>query len=166
VIPDYQTVFAALDDGRVDFVVIGAVALVLHGSARVTRDLDVSYSRERANLERLAVALKPFRPTLRGAPDHLPFTLDAATLRAGLNFTLQTSAGDLDLLGEVTGIGDYRAVVRLSVVMPVYGREVRVLSLDGLERAKRATGRLTDLADLAEIREIRRVSAERGRSQP
>lgn len=159
-IPDYRAILEALTDGNVDFVVIGAVAMVLHGSARVTRDLDVCY--DRANLERLVKALKPFAPTLRGAPDDLPFRLDLETLRAGLNFTLRSSAGDLDLLGEVTGIGEYRAVQRLSVVMTVYDRDVRVLSLDGLERAKRATGRLTDLADLAEIREIRRLSTGRG----
>ena len=39
----------------------------------------------------------------------------------------------------------------------VYDRDVRVLSLDGLERAKRAAGRLKDLADLAEIQEIRHL---------
>ena len=39
----------------------------------------------------------------------------------------------------------------------VYDRDVRVLSLDGLERAKLAAGRLKDLADLEEIQEIRRL---------
>jgi hypothetical protein len=160
VTPDYQSIFQALVEHEVDFVVIGAVALVLHGSPRVTRDLDICYSRERANLERLVVALQPFAPTLRGAPDDLPFTLDVATLRAGLNFTLSSSAGDLDLLGDVTGIGGYPAVRRMSVVMPIYGRDVRVLGLDGLERAKRAAGRLKDLVDLAEIREIRRRAVD------
>ena len=159
--PDYRTILAALDQHDVGFVIIGAVALVLHGSARVTRDLDICYGRERANLERLAKALKPLKPTLRGAPDDLPFTLDAATLDAGLNFTLRSSAGDLDLLGEVTGIGDHKAVRRMSAVMRVYDLDVRVLSLDGLERAKRATGRLKDLVDLAEIHEIRRLRTER-----
>jgi hypothetical protein len=160
VTPDYQAIFQTLLEHEVEFVVIGAVALVLHGSPRVTRDLDICYSRERANLERMAAALQPFAPTLRGAPDDLPFTLDAATLRAGLNFTLRSSAGDLDLLGDVTGIGGYPAVRRMSVLMPVYGRDVRVLGLDGLERAKRAAGRLKDLVDLAEIREIRRRVAD------
>lgn len=155
-IPDYRAIFEALDRHEVDFVVVGAVAMVLHGSARVTRDLDVCYSRERDNLGRLAKALKPFAPTLRGAPEDLPFTLDIATLRAGLNFTLRSSAGDVDLLGELTGIGTYAAVERLSVIMNVYGHEVRVLDLDGLERAKRAAGRLKDLSDLAEILEIRK----------
>lgn len=165
--PDFRKIFEALAESDVDFVIIGAVALVLHGAARVTRDLGVCYSRERRNLERLAKALKPFAPRLRGAPENLPFSLDAATLQAGLNFTLQTTAGDVDLLGEVTGIGGYATVARLSVVMTVYDWEVRVLSLDGLERAKRAAGRLKDLADLAEIHEIRRFARrnESGRAK-
>lgn len=161
-IPDYRSIFEALDRHDVDFVVIGAVALVLHGSARVTRDLDVCYSRQRHNLERLTHALGPFAPTLRGAPSDLPFTLDVPTLEAGLNFTLQSTAGDLDLIGEVVGIGAYPAVRRLSLLMNVYDLDVRVLSLDGLERAKRAAGRLKDLADLAEILEIRRLGTGAG----
>jgi hypothetical protein len=157
VTPDYRSIFEALQRHRVDFVVIGAVAMVLHGSARVTRDLDLCYSRDGENLNRLAKALAPFAPTLREAPEGLPFVLDPATLKAGLNFTLRSRVGDLDLIGEVTGLGGYQAVVRLSVVMTVYDRDVQVLSLDGLERTKRAAGRLKDLADLAEIREIRRL---------
>ena len=153
---DYEALMTALVDKRVDFVVIGAVALVLHGSARVTRDLDICYSREPSNLRALSAALKPFTPTLRGAPDTLPFTLDAATLASGLNFTLMSSAGDVDLFGEVTGLGGFAVVNRLVEPMTVYGREIRVLTLDGLERAKRAVGRLKDLADLAEILELRR----------
>jgi hypothetical protein len=160
VIPDYASILSALDDQKVDFVIVGAVALVLHGSSRVTRDLDVCYARERANLERIVRALKPFAPTLRGAPTDLPFALDLPTLQAGLNFTLASSAGDIDLLGEITGLGGFPAVKRLSIPMSVYGREVPVLGLDGLERAKRATGRLKDLADLAEIREIKRLQSE------
>jgi hypothetical protein len=156
VIPDYQAAIGALTDHEVDFVIIGAIALVLHGSPRVTRDLDVCYARDPLNLKRLAAALQPFAPTLRGAPDGLPFTLDAATLGAGMNFTLTSKIGDLDLIGEMLGVGGYAAAYRLSDPMTVYGRSVRVLNLDGLERAKRAAGRLKDLADLAEIIEIRR----------
>jgi hypothetical protein len=156
VIPDYQSLLGALHTRHVDFVIIGAVALVLHGSARVTRDLDLCYARDDGNLKRLARALAPLGPTLRGAPPRLPFTLDSRTLKSGLNFTLTTSAGDLDLIGEVTGLGGFSVVRRLSVPMTVYGYELRVLGLDGLERAKRAAGRLKDLADLADILELRR----------
>lgn len=155
-IPDYSALLAALTDRDVQFVVVGATALVLHGSSRLTRDLDICYARARPNLAALAAALSRFSPTLRGAPPGLPFTLDTYTLESGLNFTLTTSAGDLDLLGEVTGLGAFPVVARMSEEMEVYGRKTRVLSLRGLVQAKRAAGRLKDLVDLAEIEEIRR----------
>ena len=155
-IPDYRALLGALGEHQVDFVIVGAVALVLHGSPRVTRDLDISYSRKLENLRRLSAALHDFKPRLRGAPDGLPFVLDEATLHAGLNFTLTTTAGDLDLMGELLGVGGYEITHRLSVPMTIHGRSVAVLGLDGLERAKRAAGRLKDLADIAEIIEIRK----------
>lgn len=159
---DYETLLEALTGAGADFVVVGAVALVLHGSSRVTRDLDVCYERTAVNFTRLAAALAPFKPTLRGAPPSLPFRLDVATLRSGLNFTLTTTAGDIDLLGEITGLGGFKVVKQLSERMTVYGRDVPVLGLTGLERAKRAAGRLKDLADLAEIAELRRLRGQQG----
>jgi hypothetical protein len=156
VIASHRELIEALVRANVDFTIIGAVAMVLHGSSRVTRDLDVCYDRDPANIRKLASALKPFAPTLRGAPPTLPFVLDARTIESGLNFTLTSKAGDVDLLGEVTGLGRFPVVERVSESMEVYGLQVRVLSLDGLERAKRAAGRLKDLVDLAEILEIRR----------
>jgi hypothetical protein len=140
----------------VAFVIIGGVAMVLRGSSRTTIDLDICYERSHENMERLARAIAPLDPRLRGAPPELPFVWDAQTLRSGLNFTLTTSAGDLDLLGDVPGIGAFEAVRRLSSPLPIYGDETLVLDLDGLEQAKRAAGRVKDLLDLAEIEEIRK----------
>ncbi|MGQ0655275.1 MAG: nucleotidyltransferase, partial [Betaproteobacteria bacterium] len=78
-----------------EFVVVGGVAMVLRGSSRVTVDLDVCYSRDVENLRRLAAALAPYRPRLRGAPPELPFQWDERTLASGLNFTLATDLGDV-----------------------------------------------------------------------
>jgi len=154
--PDFRAVIDSLVAHDAEFVIVGAVALVLHGSGRVTRDLDICYARNHENLKRLSAALARFSPTLRGAPPDLPFKLDAATLQSGLNFTLATSGGDLDLLAELTGLGGFQVVRRLSEPIDLYDHRVHVLSLEGLERAKRAAGRLKDLLDLAEILEIRR----------
>ena len=85
-----------------DFIIVGGVAAILHGLGFTTYDLDVVYSRDRENIRRIVQALGPYQPYLRGAPPGLPFHLDELTLRNGLNFTLVTSFGDLDLLGEVT----------------------------------------------------------------
>jgi len=76
------------------------MAAVEQGSAYLTLDLDLCYSRKKENLEKLAKALAPFNPSLRGAPRGLPFQLDERTLRLGLNFTLTTVLGDVDILGE------------------------------------------------------------------
>ncbi|HEU5059717.1 MAG TPA: hypothetical protein VFU21_24465 [Kofleriaceae bacterium] len=158
--PDFQRLVDALAATGVRYVIVGGVALVLQGSARTTRDLDICYARDGENLDAIATALAPFRPTLRGAPRDLPFRLDGATLRSGLNFTLESEAGDIDLLGELTGVGGYDQLAAGADVMELYGHPVRVMSLDALERAKRAAGRLKDLADLAEILEIRRRRGE------
>jgi hypothetical protein len=154
---DLRTVLEALAKHGVEYVIVGGLALVASGSTRVTEDLDLCYSRAPENLQRLADALAPFRPTLRGAPPDLPFVLDTASLRSGLNFTLATSAGDLDLLGEVLGVGGFDDAATDAVTVDLFGFAVRILSLDALERSKRAAGRVKDLLDLAEIAEIRKA---------
>jgi hypothetical protein len=155
-VTDVQRLLDALRAAGVDFVVVGGVALVLRGSSRVTVDLDVCYARDRGNLQRLAAALAPFHPRLRGAPPELPFLWDERTLASGLNFTLTTDLGDLDILGEVTGVGGYEKVVAGSSELAIGATHVLVMDLECLERAKRAAGRAKDLLDLAEIAEIRR----------
>lgn len=153
---DFRRLLEALAAGQVEFLVVGGVAVIAHGHSRLTEDLDVCYRRTPGNLERLAAALAPLRPTLRGAPAGLPFVLDARTLRSGLNFTLESEAGDIDLLGELTGVGGYDELIADAVEAEVYGRSIRIMSLDALERAKRAAGRAKDLADLEAIRELKK----------
>jgi hypothetical protein len=141
----------ALCDAGVDFVVIGGVSAAFHGSARVTFDLDISYARDSGNLKRLAAALKPFHPRLRDLPADLPFVWDETTLKNGTIFTLRTDLGELDLLAEVAGLGNYEEVKANSVMLKAYDRTFAALGLDGLIRAKRASGREKDLSALPEL---------------
>src|SRR6476660_8064965 len=85
----------------VEFVVVGGMALRSHGSAYLTEDLDICYSRSRANLEKIADALRPFNPRPRGFPQGIPFVWDSSMLKSGTNFTFTTDLCDIDLLGEV-----------------------------------------------------------------
>lgn len=147
----FQPLISALCKEGVDFVVIGGLAAVAQGSAYLTGDLDVCYSRTDTNLERLSKALEPLHVRLRGAPPDLPFVLDAKTLRAGCNFTLTTDEGDLDILGEVTGLGGYSQVSEYSELLEIEGFPCRVLSIEGLILAKKAIGRSKDLAHVAEL---------------
>ena len=153
----YARLVEALVDAGVRFVVIGGVALVARGGARLTQDLDVVYDRAPDNLDRLVAAVGPLHPRLRGAPPELPFFFDARTLRSGLNFTFVTDAGELDIFGEVAGLGGYLEAEAASSIVTLFGRDVRLLGLDGLERTKRAAGRAKDLLDLETIRALQRA---------
>ncbi len=146
----------ALQAAEVDLVIVGGVAMSAHGSAHVTQDLDVCYSRAPDNLERLVRALAPLKPRLRveSEPEGLPFLWDAETLRRGLNFTLMTHHGDVDLLGEVSGLGAYEEVRRSAEHIELFGKEIWVLGLPGLIASKQAAARPKDLRQIPELRAL------------
>lgn len=144
----------ALCDAGVEFVVIGGWAAILQGSAYLTNDLDVCFSRKPENLKRLAEALAPFHPRLRDVPANLPFVWDETTLRNGTIFTLTTDVGVLDLLAEVSGLGNFEQVKGRSVAVDAFGRCVYSLDLKGLIEAKRAAGRKKDLMILPELESL------------
>lgn len=149
---------------EVEFVIIGGMAAVAHGSAYLTVDLDLCYSRKKENLEKLAQALAPFHPSLRGAPPDLPFSLDVSAFKSGLNFMLTTDLGDLDLLGEVTGLGGYAEVLSFSEEMEIFGMRCKVLSLEGLIKTKRAVGRAKDLRLLPELEALLEIRKSQKKS--
>lgn len=152
---DFGALLGTLDRNRVEYIVVGGAAALAHGSARLTQDLDVVYDRSPGNLERLVSALGDFKPYLRGAPAGLPFVWDRETLSRGLNFTLETSLGFIDLLGEIPGGGAYKDLVASSVELRIFSGICKCLSLDQLIRAKRAAGRPKDLEALAELEALR-----------
>ena len=152
---EFGALLRRLADHDVEFILVGGVAATVHGSTRLTQDLDLVYARSSANLERLAAALADLSPYLRGAPPGLSFGWSAKTLRAGLNFALTTDLGDLDLLGEITGGGTWGDLFVDSVGIELFGTEVRCLSLERLIATKRAAGRPRDFETIAELAAIR-----------
>lgn len=152
---NFGALLRRLAGARVDFVLIGGLAVLAHGHVRATLDLDVCYARTSENYRRLVAALEPIHPRIRGAPESLPFFFDERTLLNGLNFTLTTDEGDLDLLGEVTGIGTFDDVAPRAVTIDAYDVELKMISLDDLIRAKAAAGRAKDLIDLEALRALK-----------
>ena len=157
---DLKTILPILVNSEIEFVIVGGVAATIHGSSYVTDDLDICYGRNQANLRRLAEALSPYQPRLRGAPEGLPFIWDAKTLQNGLNFTLRTDLGDIDLLGEIAGVGNFEQARTSSVSVKLFGVECLVLSLDKLIDAKRAAGRQKDKLLLPELEALREATQD------
>lgn len=155
--PNFEEIIRHFCSEKVEFVIIGGLAAALHGSSYITVDADFCYDRSPKNLDNLARALNKIHTTLRDASPDLPFHPDAATLKAGLNFTFSTDLGDIDIFGEVSGLGSYSEVLRETEEMTLFGFSVHVLSLEGLVRAKRATARRKDLTIVPELEALREL---------
>jgi hypothetical protein len=158
---DFPRLLNVLAGARVEFIIIGGFAATAHGSAYVTVDLDIVYARTPENVSRLAAALEPLQPYLRGAPPGLPFRFDIETITRGLNFTLTTTAGDLDVLGEAAGGGTYEALLPHTEVRELLGLECRFVDLETLIHLKRAAGRPRDLERIAELEALREEQRSR-----
>ena len=152
---EFRALLESLHEQGVVFVIVGGIAATLHGSARLTFDLDIVYERSRENLDRIVAALAPFRPYLRGAPEGLPFKFDAETLKRGLNFTLTTTDGPIDLLGEISGVGNHAVARQHSEPAHMFGGTYYFLDLETLIISKKAAGRPKDFDAIAELEAIR-----------
>jgi predicted nucleotidyltransferase len=149
--PNFSELLPLLANHGVEFILVGGGAAIAHGSARMTLDVDVVYSRSPENILRLADALTRHQPYLRGAPPGLPFKWDAATITAGLNFTLTTAMGDVDLLADIPGGRTYEDLLNDSMDLQVFGTTCKVVTLSKLIHLKKAAGRPKDLEAIAEL---------------
>lgn len=161
---DYRELISRLVAGRVKFIIVGGAAATVHGASRLTDDLDVVYARDRENVDRIIEGLAPLTPYLRGAPEGLPFKWEAQTLLHGLNFTLTTSLGPLDLLGEIILGGDYEQLLPHAVKLNLFGNECLCLGLARLIEVKRAAGRPKDFEVIEELKTILKETAADGNS--
>ena len=144
----FEDIVGRLVQHQVEFVVVGGMSGVLQGAPITTRDLDLCYRRSPENIRRLVTALQPLSPRPRGFPPELPFFFDERTIQLGSNFTLVVGLEDLDLLGDMGGLGGYEDVIDAVDEMEVAGFRLYVLSLEQLITTKRSAGRAKDLAVL------------------
>jgi hypothetical protein len=153
---DAYSIVACLNRQGVEYVLIGGLAAVLHGSPQVTFAADICPARDPENLEHLATALREMRARLRAAdaPERLPFPCDAGFLAGVQMFNLVTDHGDLDLSFEPSGTGGYPDLIRDASSMTLKGYSVSVAALEDVIRSKEAAGRPKDQAALPLLRQL------------
>jgi hypothetical protein len=140
----------ALNEAGVDYVVIGGLAGMAHGSSYPSFDLDIAYARDPQNLERLAQVLRSLDVKLTNAPADLPFQIDAKTLYNGANFTFDTPLGRFDILGSADGMSSYEELRAGARQGEIEGEPARIASIDHLIAMKRAANRPKDRLMLEE----------------
>lgn len=140
---DWKDFLAALDKRHVEYLVIGGIALGVHGHVRYTRDLDVWFRGTETNAERLIAALVDF-----GFKDIKASPMEFCKPRAML--VLGAEPNKIELLNFADGV-DFDTCFNNRIVVPLDGVDVSVIGLDDLRANKRAVGRLQDLADLENL---------------
>lgn len=153
---DAEDILRRLVARGVDFVVIGGIAAVVHGSPRITQDLDITFASDPTNLKALGDVLVALDARLRGVQEDVPFVADGETLARVEVLTLDTTAGQLDVLARPSGSPAYAALRRRAFTYDLGDFTVPVASVDDLIAMKTAAGRAKDLADVAELQAIRR----------
>lgn len=156
-----DALFARLGRAGVDYVVVGGVAAQAHGSSQFTGDLDICYSADADNLERLGKTLVELGARLRGVAADVPFVPDAPTLSRTQILTLDTPHGPVDLVVEPSGSPGYDRLARNALRVEWAGTTIKIASLDDLIAMKRATGRPKDLLAVEELEAIQRLLRER-----
>jgi predicted nucleotidyltransferase len=156
---DIEAILAALERGRVEFIVIGGVAVGFHGFTRATKDVDVVPSPDRPNLERLADVLRELDAELDGAGDfdeqELPNPLDPKVLAMGGNWVLQTKFGRFDLMQWIGDDALWEKLSPAAVDALVGDLKLKMVSYEDLVELKERAGRGQDLEDLERLRQAR-----------
>ena len=148
----------------VDFVLVGGLACVVHGSPLVTQDIDICLAINDEQLGKLRVALKDLHPRHRMNPNFKPSFLEFPPKSDGVNnIYLETDLGVLDILSELKPVGDFATVKRNAITISLYGHTCRVASIEDLIRIKETMTRPKDQETLVYLKKL---LAERSASTP
>lgn len=163
---DIERILRTFADQKVDYVLIGGLAALAHGSTLATADADVVPRPDADNLERLLDSLEALDAKILVNERRLAMeageTWEVTELRAGApglasaeawHFT--TSAGPIDVVMTASGVGTYEAHLNAVEERQAFGVKVAVAGLGDLIASKEALGRPKDQAVIDELLELR-----------
>ena len=150
-VPDLPRILERLVLHDVEFVLVGGYAAMIHGVSLVTKDVDVCTHFSRQNLERIYAAVADLHPYHFLTPQPLPLEIPPGFEQRINNLYIGTDIGRLDCLGEVAGLGDYRATIEMSIPVQLPFGIVRMLNRRALIQAKSALDRPRDKVAVMEL---------------
>jgi hypothetical protein len=149
---DPERIFAILDAHKVEYVVIGGIAVQVYGHTRMTNDIDLIPSPTPQNLKRLAAALKEMEARVLN-PGSEDLAIDARMLPRSTLWQLATRHGDIDVLHDAPGAAPFTQLRERALPIALGDHPIPVVSRDDLIKMKRAAGRPVDRADIAALTE-------------
>lgn len=147
---DAERILRTLAEHKVDYILIGGLAVQTHGHVRTTNDADLIPAPNPANLSRLAAALRQLEArVLNPGQERTP--IDAKTLPRATIWQFATRDGGIDVMHEVPGGRSYEELSEHALRVRLGDIEVPVVGLDHLIQMKLTRGRPVDLADVAAL---------------
>jgi hypothetical protein len=153
-----ERILTTLDEHKVRFVLIGALAARLHGFPRLTADADITPADDPANMEKLAKALRELHAKVytESVPEGLAFDCSAKTLGRAVMWNLVTDAGRIDVAFKPAGTKGFDDLARDAEKFKAYGVVFLAASIDDIIRSKEAAGRPKDREDVAILRAMKK----------
>jgi predicted nucleotidyltransferase len=156
----YHKILTLLVEAKVRFVLIGGLAMVLHGSNTVTGDVDITFAMESDNLEKLADCMNQLHPRPAGVFDSTNFQVSADIIQRWRFVLLKTDLGGIDLLKSPEGIDSFEGIYQRASLLDIGDFEIHVASLDDLIAMKKAANRPKDQIHLLELMSLKKLSEE------
>lgn len=140
---------------KIDFVLVGGFAGVVHGSTMVTQDLDICAAITEESVAQLRSSLRDLHPRHRMNPTFKPSFIDYPEDLTGLkNIYLETDLGILDIMSELPPVGAFETVKSKAIKISLHGQTCLVIALDDLIRIKESMKRPKDLQAAFELKII------------
>jgi hypothetical protein len=161
----YLDLFKALQTERVDYVLVGGLAVNLHGVERATMDVDLTLAMDHANLQRFlkAATTLQLKPTL---PVPLTALCDEKQIDEWIRdkhliaFSLHAPAGTLPTVDIIVRPKvSFNAMYRNRIEKDLGGVVVGFACVDDLIALKTGTGRKQDASDIEALEIVRRLAA-------
>jgi hypothetical protein len=142
--PDYREMLSILFEEKVDFILVGAYAMAIHGFPRATGDIDIFVSPDAKNAQRLFKALAKFGAPLRG--------IQAADFsKENVIFQIGVAPRRIDIITTIDAVS-FESAWKDKILVQIDGLKIPVLSLDKIITNKESTGRKKDALDAETLR--------------
>ena len=142
---DFREFIQSLNDNKVEYMLVGGYAVILHGYRRVTGDMDIWVNRTKENYSRLVKAFAQFGLSVFDMSEEKFLDADSADV-----FSFGRPPVSIDILTRLKGVGFDNAFSR-AMQFDENGLIVRFIHLNNLIEAKKASGRYKDLDDIEKL---------------
>ena len=153
---DLEKILKILIKNKVEFIIVGGYASIIHGASYVTKDLDLCVNFSEENAAKILKSINPYHPRHRMHPQSPPLKETPHSLSKYNNLYLRTDIGNLDMLGEITGLGNFEHLTNYTIEVELFGKICKVLDIDGLIISKKAIGRPKDNQVVIQLEAIKK----------